>query len=68
MVKSSLLLLAMISSGVCQELYSSYNTSSIELSGAGFCPSTEKLREEIKQGVDFFLSIRILASIARDTQ
>jgi hypothetical protein len=49
-VRSSLLFLAIVSSPVCQELlYSSYNTSSIELSGAWFCPSTEKLREKIKQ-------------------
>ena len=63
MIKSSLLFLAMISSGVCQELYSSYNTSSIELSGAGFCPSTEKLREEIKQDVDVFLNNSVLPKI-----
>jgi hypothetical protein len=56
MVKSELFFLAMISSAVCQELYSSYNTSSIELSGAGFCPSTEKLREKIKRDIGVFLN------------
>ena len=50
-----LLFLAVIGSVSCQELYRSYNTSSVELSGAGFCPSTEKLREKIKQDVDLFI-------------
>ncbi|MCG8620956.1 MAG: hypothetical protein MJE68_02990, partial [Proteobacteria bacterium] len=59
-VRSSLLFLAMISSAVCQELYSNYNTSSIELSGAGFCPSTEKLREKIREDVNLFLNSNIV--------
>jgi hypothetical protein len=62
-VMSSLLFLAMISSAVCQELYSSYNTSSMELSGAGFCPSTEKLREKIKRDIDVFLNDTVLPKI-----
>ena len=63
MVKILLLFLA-ISSVTCQELYGTYNiTSSIELSGAGFCPSTEKLREKIKQDVDVFLNDSVLPKI-----
>ena len=65
-VKSSLLFLVMISSGVCQlGLYSSYNTSSTELSGAGFCPSTEKLREKIKQDVNLFLNSSVVPILTR---
>ena len=63
MVRSSLLFLAVISSAVGQELYRSYNTSSIELSGAGFCLSTEKLREEIKRDIDVFLNNSVLPKI-----
>ena len=55
-----LLLLATVGSVACQELYSSYNTSSIELSGAGFCPSTKKLRERIKQDVDMFINSSVV--------
>ena len=56
-----LLFLAIVGSVSCQELYyRRYNTSPIELSGAGFCPSTEKLREKIKQDVDMFLDSSIL--------
>ena len=63
-IKSSLVLLAVISSAaLCQEHYSSYNTSSIELSVAGFCPSTEKLREKIKQDIDVFLNNSVLPKI-----
>ena len=66
MVKSSLLFLAMISSGVCQlELYSSYNTSSTELSGAGFCPSTEKLREKIREDVAAFFNSSVVPMLTR---
>ena len=54
------LFLATVGSVACQELYSSYNTSSIELSGAGFCPSTEELRERIKQDVEVFINKIIL--------
>ena len=58
-----LLFLATVSSVACQELYRSYNTSSIELSGAGFCPLTEKLRDRIKQDVDVFLNSSVLPKI-----
>ena len=51
-----ILFLAIVSSVACLEIYRSYNTSSIELDGAGFCPSTEKLREQIKQYVFLFLN------------
>ena len=65
-VRSSLLFLAMISSAVCQlELYSSYNTSSTELSGAGFCPSTEKLREKIREDVVAFFNNSLVPMISR---
>ena len=64
-VKSSLLVLTIMSSAVCQELYSSYNTSSIELSGAGFCPSTEKLREKIKEDINLFLNSSIVPVLTR---
>jgi hypothetical protein len=64
-IKSSLLFLAMIISAVCQEIYSSYNTSSIESSGAGFCPSTEKLREKIKEDVNLFLNSSVVPIITR---
>ena len=64
-IKSSLLFLVMISSAICQELYSSYNTSSIELSGAGFCPSTEKLRKMIKEDIDTFLNSRVVPMLIR---
>ena len=63
MVKSSFIFLAMISSGVCQlELYSSYNTSS---SGAGFCPSTEKLRERIREDVAVFFNSSVVPMLTR---
>ena len=52
----SLLFLAVINSAASQELYSSYNTSFVELSGARFCPSTEYLRENIKEDIDEFLN------------
>ena len=55
-----LFFLAMIGSVSCQELYRSYNTSSIELSGAGFCPSTEELREMIKRDVYMFLNSSVV--------
>ena len=55
-----LFFLAMIGSVSCQELYSSYNTSSIELSGAGFCLSTEELREMIKRDVYIFLNSSVV--------
>ena len=65
-VKSSFIFLAMISSGICQlELYSSYNTSSIELSGAGFCPSTEKLREKIREDVVAFFNSSVVPMLSR---
>ena len=57
------LLLATVGSVACQELYSSYNTSSVELSGAGFCPSTQMLRETIEQDVDEFLNNSVLPKI-----
>ena len=56
-------LLAIVNSVACQELYRSYNVSSIELSGAGFCPSTEKLREKIKQDADMFLNNSVLPKL-----
>jgi hypothetical protein len=59
-VKSALLFLVMISSAVCQELYSSYNLSSIELNGSGFCPSTEKLREKINRDIQQFINNGVL--------
>ena len=65
-VKSSLLFLVMISSGVCQlELYSIYNTSSTKLSGAGFCPSTEKLREKIREDVAAFLNSSVVPMLTK---
>ena len=60
-----LLFLTIVSSAACQELYSSYNTSSIELSGAGFCPSTEKLKEKIKHDVDKFLNNSVVPALTR---
>ena len=57
------LFLAIVGSVACQELYSSYNTSSVELSGAGFCPSTETLRERIKQDVEMFLNNSVLPAL-----
>ena len=65
MIKSSLLFLVMISSAVSQELYSSYNTSSIESCGAGFCPSTEKLREKIREDVNVFLNSSVVPMLTR---
>ena len=66
MVRSTFIFLAMISSGVCQlELYSSYNTSSTELSGAGFCPSTEKLREKIREDVTVFFNNSVVPMLTR---
>ena len=57
------LFLATVGSVACQEIYNSYNTSFIELSGAGFCPSTEKLREKIKQDVEMFLNNSALPAL-----
>ena len=57
------LFLATVGSVACQELYSSYNTSSIELSGAGFCPPTKELREKIKQDVEMFLNNSVLPAL-----
>ena len=51
-----LLLVMMVSSVVSQKPYRSYNISSIELSGLGFCPSTEKLREKIRHDVVLFIN------------
>ena len=45
--------IAIVSSVACQELY---NFSSIELSGAGVCSSTEKLREKIHEDVELFIT------------
>ena len=65
-VRSSLLFLAVISSGVCQlELYSSYNISFIELSGAEFCPSTEKLREKIREDVAAFFNSSVVPMLTK---
>ena len=53
-----LLFIAIVSPVACQQLhvvYGSYNLGSKELSGAGFCPSTEMFRKEIKQDVVSFL-------------
>jgi hypothetical protein len=47
------LLLALVSSVACQELY---NFSSIEPSGAGLCSSTERLREKIHEDVELFVT------------
>ena len=55
-----LVFLAIVNSVICQELYTSYNLSSIELSGAGYCPSTEKLRVKIKHDVYLFLNNTVL--------
>ena len=60
LVVKLLLFVAVISSAVCQELYSSYNTSSIEWSEAGYCPSTKKLREKIKRDVNLSLKNKIV--------
>ena len=65
MTKSSLLFLVVISSAICQELYSSYNTSFIELSGGGFCLSTEKLRKMIKEDIDMFLNSSVVPMLTR---
>ena len=54
------LFLAVVSSVACQELYSRYNISSIEWSGAEFCPCTEMKREKIKQDVKMFLNNTVL--------
>jgi hypothetical protein len=56
---------ATVSSVACQELYSSYNFTSVELSRAGFCPSTEilKLREKIREDVAIFLNESVLPKI-----
>ena len=58
-----LLFLATVSSAACQELYRSYNLSSIESSGAEFCPCTEKLREKIKQDVDLFINNSVVPAL-----
>ena len=47
----------------CRELYNSYITSSVELSGAGFCP-TETLREKIKD-IDLFIANNIIPKLTR---
>ena len=60
-----LLFLVMVCSAACQELHKSYNISSIEWSGAGFCPSTEKLREKIKQDVDIFINDSTVLTLTR---
>ena len=65
MVKSSLLFLAIMNSAVSQELYSSYNTSSIELSGAGFCLSTKRLRKKIREDVNLFLNSSVVPTLTR---
>ena len=57
------LLLVTVDSVACQELYSNYNTSSVELNVAGFCPSTEKLRERIKQDFEVFLNNSVLPAL-----
>ena len=57
------LFLATVGSVACQELHNSYNTSSIELSGARFCPSSQKLREKIKQDVEIFLNNSVLPAL-----
>ena len=56
------LFLVIVSSVASQELY---NVSSIELSGAGFCPSTQKLREKIKQDVDLILNNSVVPTVTR---
>ena len=58
-----LLFLAIVGSVACQELHSSYNLSSVERSKAGFCSSTETLREEIRQDVDEFLNNNVLPAL-----
>ena len=57
------LFLATVHSVTCQDLYSSYNISSIEWSGAGYCPSTQKPREKIRQDVDLFLNNTVLPAL-----
>ena len=59
-----LVFLAIVTSVICQRLYSSYNTSSIELSRAGFCPSTEKLREKkLKHEIDSFINFTVFLAL-----
>ena len=60
------LFLVIVSSVASQELYSIYNLSSIERSGAGFsCPSTEKLRERIHKDVDLFMTSIVVPTLNR---
>ena len=54
------LFIATVSSVVCQELYRNYSLSSIELTGAGFCPFTHELREKIKKDIDLFINNSIV--------
>ena len=58
---SSFLATLTVGSVTCQEeLFSTYNLSSIETSGVEFCPSTENLREGIREDVYSFLNKSIL--------
>ena len=58
-----LLFLAIVSSVAGHELYSSYNTSSIEWSGAEFCSCTEMKREKIKLDTKMFLNNNVLPAL-----
>ena len=60
-----LLFLTIVSSVACQELYSSYSTSSIEWGGTEFCSCTEKKREKIKHDVDKFLNNSVVPILTR---
>ena len=57
------LIIVTIGSAVSQELYQSYNISSKESNGVGFCPSTKELREKIRQDVQSFISNSILPKL-----
>ena len=59
------LFLAILNSVICQDLYRSYmySLSSIELNGTRLCPSTEKLREKIRQDVDLFLNSTVMPTL-----
>ena len=52
-----------VTCGELHNIYFSYNTSSIQLIWAGFCTSTEKLREKIKHDISVFLNNSVLPNI-----
>ena len=59
------LFLAAVGSVVGQDLYRSYNFTSIEPPEAKFCPSThgQKLRKQIRQDVNLFLNNSVLPAL-----